>query len=51
LTTQDKLLMVIGDGEHLLLEENQLTDQLSQMLLVWLKNESRSKSPGVTAHE
>lgn len=51
LTTQDKLLMVIGDGEHLLLEENQLTDQLAQMLLVWIKNESRSKRPGVTAHD
>ena len=51
LSTPDKLLMVIGDGEHLLLEENQLTDQLAQMLVVWLKNESRSPSPGVTAHE
>lgn len=51
LSTNDKLLMVIGDGEHLLLEENQLTDQLTQMLLVWIKNETRSARPGVTAHE
>ncbi|MBA3856134.1 MAG: hypothetical protein C0507_04420 [Cyanobacteria bacterium PR.3.49] len=51
LSTPDKLLMVIGDGEHLLLEENQLTPQLAQMLLVWITNESRSSRPGVTAHE
>lgn len=51
LTTPDKLLMVIGDGEHLLLEEEQLTPQLTQMLLVWIKNESRHPQPGVTAHE
>ncbi|MBS1957771.1 MAG: hypothetical protein JST89_26535, partial [Cyanobacteria bacterium SZAS-4] len=51
LSTPDKLLMVIGDGEHLLLEENQLTDQLTQMLTVWITNESRSRHPGVNAHE
>ncbi len=51
LTTPDKLLMVIGDGEHLLLEEEQLTPQLTQLLLVWIKNESRHPQPGVTAHE
>lgn len=51
LSTPDKLLMVIGDGEHLLLEENQLTDQLAQMLVIWITNESRSRAPGVTAHE
>ncbi len=51
LSTPDKLLMVIGDGEHLLLEENQLTDQLTQLLNVWIKNESRSAHPGLTAHE
>lgn len=51
LSTPDKLLMVIGDGEHLLLEENQLTPQLAQMLLVWITNESRHRTPGVTAHE
>jgi len=51
LSTPDKLLMVIGDGEHLLLEENQLTPQLSQLLYVWLVNESRHRTPGVTAHE
>jgi len=50
LSTQDKLLMVVGDGEHLLLEENQLTEQLEQLLVDWIKNESRSRRPGVTAH-
>lgn len=42
LSTRDKLLMVIGDGEHLLLEENQLTNQLAQMLNVWITDEGRT---------
>ncbi len=42
LSTQDKLLMVIGDGEHLLLEENQLTNQLAQLLNVWITDEGRT---------
>ena len=42
LSTQDKLLMVIGDGEHLLLEENQLTNQLAQMINVWITDEGRT---------
>lgn len=42
LSTQDKLLMVIGDGEHLLLEENQLTNQLAQMLNVWITDQGRT---------
>jgi acylglycerol lipase len=42
LSSQDKLLMVIGDGEHLLLEENQLTPQLAQILNVWITDEGRS---------
>lgn len=50
ITTQDKLLMVVGDGEHLLLEENQLTDQLKDMLLTWIRNETTGRNPGVTAH-
>jgi alpha-beta hydrolase superfamily lysophospholipase len=49
-SSQDKLLMVVGDGEHLLLEENQLTEQLEMLLLDWLKNESASSNRGVTAH-
>lgn len=50
ITSQDKLLMVVGDGEHLLLEENQLTEQLEDLLNVWIKNQSTSKRPGVTGH-
>ncbi len=42
LSSQDKLLMIIGDGEHLLLEENQLTNQLAQMLNVWITDEGRT---------
>ncbi len=49
ISSQDKLLMVVGDGEHLLLEENQLTEQLEGLLNVWIKNQS-SAHPGVTAH-
>jgi acylglycerol lipase len=50
LSTQDKLLMIIGDGEHLLLEENQLSDQLAQLLVDWVKNEAYSKTSGINAH-
>ena len=42
LSTQDKLLMVVGDGEHLLLEENQLSDSLSQLITDWINNEVRA---------
>lgn len=38
ISTDDKLLMVVGDGEHLLLEENQLTEQLTDMLITWLNH-------------
>jgi alpha-beta hydrolase superfamily lysophospholipase len=50
LSTQDKLLMVVGDGEHLLLEENQLTAQLEQLVIDWIRNESSAKQRGITAH-
>ncbi|MBY0357053.1 MAG: lysophospholipase [Candidatus Obscuribacterales bacterium] len=39
LSTQDKMLMIVGDGEHLLLEENQLTPQLSTLVTDWIKSE------------
>ncbi|MBP6595835.1 MAG: alpha/beta hydrolase, partial [Candidatus Obscuribacter sp.] len=42
LTTQDKLLMVVGDGEHLLLEENQMTSQMAQLLDDWIRSEGAS---------
>ncbi len=49
LSTQDKLLMVVGDSEHLLLEENQLTDKLAQLVVDWINNEVHSRHPAVTA--
>lgn len=48
ISCEDKLLMVVGDGEHLLLEENQLTEQLESLITVWIRNQSRSR--GTTAH-
>lgn len=44
LSTSDKLLMVVGDGEHFLLEENQLTDQLASLISDWIRSESRSRA-------
>jgi acylglycerol lipase len=38
LTTPDKLLVVVGSGEHLIFEENQLTDQVTWVVLGWLKS-------------
>lgn len=49
LSTQDKLLMVVGDSEHLLLEENQLTDELAQLVVDWINNEAHSSQPVVMA--
>ncbi|MBZ0187228.1 MAG: lysophospholipase [Candidatus Obscuribacterales bacterium] len=34
----EKILLVVGDGEHFLLEENQLTPQLKWLLLSWIRN-------------
>jgi len=50
LSTQDKLLMVVGDGEHLLLEENQLTEELEHLLIVWLNEKVHGRPGGITAH-
>lgn len=50
ISCDDKLLMVVGDGEHLLLEENQLTPQLEDLIRVWIRNQTTSTRPGVTAH-
>jgi acylglycerol lipase len=50
ISNQDKLLLVVGDGEHLLLEENQLTEQLENLLLVWIRNESHGQPKGINAH-
>lgn len=50
LSSKDKLLMVVGDGEHLLLEENQMSAQLEQLVSDWIRNESSTKQPGINAH-
>ncbi len=47
ISCEDKLLMVVGDGEHLLLEENQLTEQLESLITVWIRNKERRR--GLTA--
>jgi hypothetical protein len=31
--------MIVGDGEHLLLEENQLEEQLALILRDWIRTE------------
>ena len=48
ISCEDKLLMVVGDGEHLLLEENQLTEQLEDLINVWIRNQNRAR--GVNNH-
>lgn len=42
LSSQDKLLWIVGGGEHLLLEEGQFTEQLAKLLNVWISDEGRS---------
>jgi alpha-beta hydrolase superfamily lysophospholipase len=38
LSTPDKMLMIVGNGEHLIFEENQMTDQVSAVLRGWLNS-------------
>jgi alpha-beta hydrolase superfamily lysophospholipase len=38
LATQDKLLVVVGDREHLIFEENQFTEEVVWVVLGWLKS-------------
>jgi acylglycerol lipase len=45
LSTNDKLLLIVGDGEHLLLEENQLKNQLALLLTDWLHTEGNAHKP------
>lgn len=47
LTTPDKMLMIVGNGEHLIFEENQMTAQVSAVLMGWLNSHITHKS---TAH-
>ncbi len=46
LSTQDKLLWIVGGSEHLLLEEGQFTDQLAKLLNVWITDEGRALRAG-----
>jgi len=45
LSTSDKLLMIVGDGEHLLLEENQLKNQTALLLTDWIRTEGADHKP------
>jgi alpha-beta hydrolase superfamily lysophospholipase len=38
LGTPDKMLVVVGNGEHLLFEESQLTEQVCWVVLGWLRS-------------
>jgi acylglycerol lipase len=41
LATSDKMLLVVGNGEHLIFEQNQMSEQVSSMLLSWLHSHAR----------
>jgi acylglycerol lipase len=41
LATEDKMLLVVGNGEHLIFEQNQMSEQVSSMLLAWLHTHAR----------
>ncbi len=42
-TSPEKIMVVVGDGEHLLLEENQLSDEVSWILTGWLSSKIGKK--------
>jgi acylglycerol lipase len=44
LTTPDKMLVIVGNGEHLLFEESQLSDQVCWVVLGWLKSHVEAKT-------
>lgn len=44
LSTPDKLMVVVGDGEHLLLEEDQLTNETAWVLTGWLRNKTTDRT-------
>jgi alpha-beta hydrolase superfamily lysophospholipase len=43
LTTPDKMLVILGNGEHLIFEEGQLTDQACWVLMGWLNSHNPHK--------
>jgi acylglycerol lipase len=50
LNTPDKMLVIVGNGEHLLFEESQLTDQVCWVVLGWLKSHIENKANAYLAH-
>jgi alpha-beta hydrolase superfamily lysophospholipase len=48
ITTPDKLLVVVGSGEHLLFEEAQLTDQVAWVVLGWIKAHMENETAHLT---
>jgi alpha-beta hydrolase superfamily lysophospholipase len=43
LATTDKMLIIVGNGEHLIFEENQMTRQVAAILLAWLNTHSNDQ--------
>ena len=43
LSTPEKLMVVVGDGEHLLFEEDQLTTETAWIVNGWLRNFARDR--------
>lgn len=43
--TADKMLMIVGNGEHLIFEESQMTEQVAAMLLGWLNSHLGASAP------
>ena len=50
IATTDKMLVVLGNGEHLIFEEGQLTDQACWVLTGWLKNHPAHKTAIIHKH-
>jgi len=48
INSPDKMLMIVGNGEHLIFEENQMTEPVAAMLLGWLNSHINIASPGIT---
>jgi len=45
IASPDKLLIVVGDREHLIFEENQFTDEVIWVVLGWLKSKVEKSKP------
>jgi acylglycerol lipase len=49
MSSEDKMLVVVGDGEHLIFEQSQLTDEVCWVLMGWLKSHVEHLHPAVAA--